>query len=147
MNQEYLPIHEYLPHRGHMLLLERVLDIGEGHATCELTLRADSSFCRDGRVPAYVGIEYMAQAGGVLIGARALAANTSPKICYLVSVRKFSSHVDGFDVGTTLTVKAVETLRDDENGVGVMRCSIYHPADVLLVTAQLTAYMPKKLNT
>ncbi|MDR3213524.1 MAG: hypothetical protein LBT71_06360 [Azoarcus sp.] len=145
---DYLPIIDYLPHRDRMVLLDRMLEASAERVLCAVTLREDSPFCRDGRVPAYVGIEYMAQAAGALMGWYARSQGGLPKIGFLTSVRKFSfmGGVDGFAVGMTLTVEARELLRDDDNGLGVMACAIYHPGSVLVAKTQLTAYMPKDLD-
>ncbi|MDR1462951.1 MAG: hypothetical protein LBI68_07440 [Azoarcus sp.] len=143
---DYLPITEYLSHRGYALLLDRVIEASAKHIVCSVTLRENSPFCREGRVPAYVGIEYMAQAAGALVGWGMHAKGIRPKIGFLVSVRKFTSTVNGFDAGATLTVEAREVMRDDDSGMGVMACAIYHPSDVLVAKTQLAAYMPKDLD-
>ncbi|MDR1063803.1 MAG: hypothetical protein LBL48_07720 [Azoarcus sp.] len=143
---DYLPIAKYLPHRGYALLLDHVVEASAKHILCSVTLRESSPFCREGRVPAYVGIEYMAQAAGALIGWDAYTEDGSPGIGFLVSVRKFTSTVDGFAAGTTLMVEAREVIRDNDSGLGTMACAIYHPVDVLIAKTQLTAYMPKDLK-
>ena len=155
----YLPIEAYVVHRGYMSLLDRVLEADAERILCALSVRADSAFCREGRVPAYVGIEYMAQAAGALIGWRAINTGQSIKIGFLVSVRKFMSLVDGFDVGETFVIEAQESLRDEDSGLGGYACAIYRPtADapmgvptgvptgVPIMKAQLSAFMPKDLD-
>ena len=146
--RDYLPIVDYLPHRGQMVLLDRVLEASAERILCALTLREDSPFCRDGRVPAYVGIEYMAQAAGALMGWHARSQGGLPKIGFLTSVRKFvfTGGAEGFVAGETLTVEARELLRDDDSGMGVMACAIAHPDGVPVAKAQLSAYVPKDLS-
>jgi predicted hotdog family 3-hydroxylacyl-ACP dehydratase len=145
MSSVFLPIEEYLPHRGRMVLLDRVLEAGAGRILCTVTLRPESPFCREGQVPAYVGIEYMAQAIGALVGWHSRNQGESVRTGFLVSTRRFTSQVDGFRVGDTLTVEARENWRDEE-GLGVMDCTIYHPADVPVAEARLVVYQPKDLN-
>jgi len=141
------PISELLPHRGSMALLDHLIEAEPQRALCTVVLRRESSFCREGRVPSYVGIEYMAQAAGVLISwANRLAGKKEAGIGFLVSVRKFDSRVDGFAAGETLAVEAKEVMRDNDNGIGVMACSIYASGGDLLARAQLTAYQPKDLD-
>ena len=146
--RDYLPIIDYLPHRGQMVLLDRVLEASGERILCALDLREDSPFCRGGRVPAYVGIEYMAQAAGALMGWHARNQGGLPKIGFLTSVRKFvfTGGAEGFAAGATFTVEARELLRDDDNGLGVMACAIYHPDGVPVAKAQLSAYVPKDLG-
>jgi predicted hotdog family 3-hydroxylacyl-ACP dehydratase len=145
MTSNYLPIEEYLPHRGPMLLLDRVLEAEPGRMVCAVTIRPESSFCRAGRVAAYVGIEYMAQTVGVLIGWHARQTGDAVKTGFLVSVRKYSCKVDAFPVGATLKIEAQESWRD-EKGLGVMDCRIYHPAGELAAEARLTAFQPEDLH-
>jgi predicted hotdog family 3-hydroxylacyl-ACP dehydratase len=145
MSETFLPIEEYLPHRGRMVLLDRVLAAEVGRIRCAVTLRPESPFCREGQVPAYVGIEYMAQATGALVGWHHREHGEAVKIGFLVSSRRYTSQVDAFRVGETLIVEAVENWRDEE-GLGVMDCTIYHPEDVPVAKARLVAYQPKDLN-
>ncbi|GHT90476.1 thioester dehydrase [Betaproteobacteria bacterium] len=141
----YLPIEEYLPHRGQMLLLDRVLEVTPGRMMTSVSIRPESAFCREGRVAAYVGIEYMAQTVGALVGWHEREAGGAVKTGFLVSVRKYSCAVDYFFVGTTLNIEARENWRDAE-GLGVMDCSIYHPDGKLLAEATLTAFQPENLH-
>ena len=139
------PISELLPHRGSMALLDRLIEAEPRHVLCTVVLRNESLFCREGRVPSYAGIEYMAQAAGVLISwADRLEGEKEAGIGFLVSVRKFSSRVDGFAAGETLTVEAREVMRD--NNFGVMACSIRASGGDLLAKAQLTVYQHKDLD-
>lgn len=143
---DHLPLEAYLPHRGRMLLLDRVLEAGPGRMLCAVSLRADSPFCRDGRVPAYIGIEYMAQATGALVGWQSMTRGQPVRVGFLISVRKYSSRVNHFSAGTTLRVESLETLRDEE--FGSMMCSIYNSDDELpIVKAQLNAYSPLDLKS
>ncbi|MDR3087764.1 MAG: hypothetical protein LBU45_07430 [Azoarcus sp.] len=143
----YLPIEAYVAHRGYMSLLDRVLEADAERILCALSLRADSAFCREGRVPGYVGIEYMAQAAGALIGWRAINMGKPVRIGFLVSVRKYISLVDGFDVGETFIIEAQESLCDEDSGLGGYACAIYRPAmDAPIMKAQLSAYMPKDMD-
>ncbi|MDR3086749.1 MAG: hotdog family protein [Azoarcus sp.] len=145
MTTHTLPIEEYLPHRGPMLLLDRVLEVEPGRMVCAVTLRPESSFCREGRVAAYVGIEYMAQTVGALVGWHEREKGEAVKTGFLVSVRKYTCNVEAFPVGATLCVEARENWRDEE-GLGVMDCRIYHPAGELAAEARLTAFQPKDLS-
>lgn len=128
-----------------MLLLDRVLEACPGRMMCAVTLRPDSPFCRDGRVAAYVGIEYMAQTVGALVGWHERQSGRAVKTGFLVSVRKYNCSADAFPVGATLHIEARENWRDEE-GLGVMECSIYHPAGERVAEARLTAFQPKDLH-
>ena len=56
------PVEHVLPHAGHMVLLARVVAHDEKETRCQVDIRSQRHFRReDGSVPAWVGIEYMAQ--------------------------------------------------------------------------------------
>jgi predicted hotdog family 3-hydroxylacyl-ACP dehydratase len=141
----FLPIEQYLPHRGRMVLLDRVLEAGAGRIACSVAIRAGSPFCRNGKVPAYAGIEYMAQAIGTLAGWEARERGLPVKIGFLVSTRRFTSHVDGFPAGAALIVEARDDWRDD-GGLGVMNCTIRGPFGAIMAEAQLAVFQPADLD-
>jgi predicted hotdog family 3-hydroxylacyl-ACP dehydratase len=141
----YLPIEEYLPHRGRMVLLDRVLEAGMGRIVCAVTVREDSPFCRDGKVPAYVGIEYMAQAAGALVGWESRERGEPVKTGFLVSTREYASRVDGFPAGATLAVEACDDWRDGD-GVAIMDCVIHLPLGTPVARARLTVFQPRDLE-
>jgi predicted hotdog family 3-hydroxylacyl-ACP dehydratase len=55
-------IDAYIPHRGAMRLIDRVLEVDARVRRGRGRRADDGLFVRDGRVPAWIGIEYMAQA-------------------------------------------------------------------------------------
>ena len=56
------PIETLLPQSLDMILLDRVVEIGEEHIVVELKVRDDGLFSSpEHTVPAWVGLEYMAQ--------------------------------------------------------------------------------------
>lgn len=141
----YRPILDYLPHRPPMVLLDRVIEVTETHAVCEVALQVDSPFCDGAAVPGWVGIEYMAQTIGVLSGQRWLAKQLPVKIGFLVGTRHYQSHVPQFRVGDVLRVTADEEGSAD-NGLSIMRCTVRDPADTLLVEASLLVFLPDDLD-
>ena len=64
-------IEAWMPHRGEMRLIDRLLVVDEVHAVAEVDVPLDGLFVRDGQVAAWVGIEYMAQTVAAWAGARA----------------------------------------------------------------------------
>ncbi|MDR2625634.1 MAG: hypothetical protein LBC37_04815 [Zoogloeaceae bacterium] len=153
MTEAYLPIEEYLPHRGRMVLLDRLLEAQADRALAALTIQADSLFCREGQVPAHVGVEYMAQTVGALVGWQARSAGEAVKTGFLVSARNYVCQVESFALGETLFIEAKENWRDEE-GLGVMDCAIYHPEPgepgkpgaKEIAKATLMVFQPKNLD-
>ena len=95
-------------------------------------------------VPAWVGIEYMAQAIAAWAGCRARSAGNAPAIGVLLGTRRFTSSCPHFPCGSELQVRASCELMAD-NGLGMFACqiliddqvccqanvSVFEPADAL----------------
>jgi len=141
----YLPIADYLPHRPPMVLIDRVVEAAELRIVCEITLQVDSPFCNGGAVPAWVGIEYMAQTIGALAGWRAQAKQLPVKVGFLVGTRHYQSHVSQFHVGDILRITAEEDVSLD-NGLIVMRCTLLGATGTLLAEASLLVFQPDDLD-
>ena len=56
------PVTAYVPHRGAMLLIDRVVAVDADQVPAELVVPEEGWTGRDGGVPAWIGVEYMAQA-------------------------------------------------------------------------------------
>lgn len=134
-------IEAYLPHRGAMRLIDRVIVADETHAVAEVDVPDDGLFVQDGAVPAWVGIEYMAQTVALWAGARATRAGGAPAIGFLLGSRRYEADVAAFPGGATLRVEARCELAGD-NGLGVFDCSIAL-AGAIVATARLSVFEPK----
>ncbi len=110
------PIAELLPHSGAMVLLDEVVEHGEGRIVTRVTLRPGSLFTEGGRIPALVAIEYMAQTVGAYAGMRARAAGEPVQMGYLLGTRELTLDVDAFDVGDELVVEARHVWGDEQLG-------------------------------
>jgi predicted hotdog family 3-hydroxylacyl-ACP dehydratase len=131
------PVTELLPHSGRMVLIDEVLEAGEGRIVARLTLRPTSPFVEDGRVPAIVAIEYMAQTVGAYAGLRARAAGGSPRIGFLLGTREMTLDVDAFGVGDELTVEARHVWGDEQ--LGSFQCEVRRDGRTL-VSALVNVY-------
>ena len=103
----WAPLAELLPHAGRMRLLDRVEEHDGEHTICRVLPSASTLFQDgDGRVPAWVGIEYMAQCaaahGGLL--ARVHGARARPGL--FVGSRRLVFRCDGFAPDVALRVRA-----------------------------------------
>lgn len=101
-------IEELVPHRGRMLLIDRVLSYAGDSVVCELVVRDDPLFCQDGKVGSWVGIEYMAQSVAALVGLKAHACGQAVRIGLLLGTRKFSAHRPFMHAGDRIRVEAVQ---------------------------------------
>lgn len=125
-------IEQLLPHRPPMLLLDRLLSADELNAVAEIRITPASTFfiSSDGveGVPAWVGIEYMAQTIAALAGWRALRKGLPVPTGYLLGTRHYACTLAHFRSGQTLTIEVSEQMFDD-NGLGAYNCRILGDAE------------------
>jgi len=136
-------IDELIPHSGCMVLLDRIVAHDHQSLTAELVVRDDGLFGDHETVPAWVGIEYMAQTIAAYVGVRAREANDPIRLGFLLGTRRYLTNVGIFKVGAVLTIQADKIYQDE--GLGVFDCRI-HGLDVE-VTAKLNVYQPPLNNT
>jgi predicted hotdog family 3-hydroxylacyl-ACP dehydratase len=116
-------IESYIPHRGGMRLIDRVLEIDDEHVVAEVDVPFDGLFVRDGRVPSWIGIEYMAQTVSAWAGHRGRALGNGPRPGLLLGSRRYEAHGDGFPSGALLRVE-VRCELIGANGLGQFDCRI-----------------------
>jgi predicted hotdog family 3-hydroxylacyl-ACP dehydratase len=134
------PIETYVPHRGAMLLVDRLLEAGPQHAVAEVTVPADGLFVQDGRMPGWVGLEYMAQAISAWSGHRHVAAQGAPRLGMLLGTRRYECRVDAFPAGTRLRVEVAQEFVA-HNGLGMFACRILQDGKEVAV-ARLSIFEP-----
>ncbi len=121
------PLAELLPHAGDMILIDQVLSFDEEQIHTCLTVRPNGLFNReDGSLPAWLGIELMAQSVAAYAGCRARGEGKPVELGFLLGTRKFECNVEHFPVGSQLRIHALRSLEDD-NGMGVFECHLTGP--------------------
>lgn len=120
------PIAELLPHAGEMILLDAVVEAGDEHIVCRRTVRDDGLFEGTAGLPAWAGVELMAQAVAAWAGWKAKSEQRPVRLGFLLGTRHFRSDVDAFPAGTELRVEAIRRFHDD-HGMGVFACRIDSP--------------------
>jgi len=137
-----LTIGAVLPHVGSMLLLDELRDYGPEHVTCGVTIHARTMFCENvSGVPAWVGLEYMAQTCCAFSGIEEVRAGAEPSIGLLLGSRSYKSEVEWFALGAVLRIRAELQMRD-ESGLVAFTCTI-HEGDRMLASGDVKAYRPK----
>jgi predicted hotdog family 3-hydroxylacyl-ACP dehydratase len=131
-------VEELVPHSGKMMLLNRVIEFDEENMVAEVIVRNDGMFGNDNTVPAWLGIEYMAQTIAALGGMKRRLAGKTLNLGFLLGTRRYDCNVDIFAVGTVLTV-SVNRLVEDQ-GLGVFDCHI--TAEGISASAKLNVYQP-----
>lgn len=129
-----------IPHRGTMLLIDRVLNYDADSIAVALQVPGDSPFHMGTGVPAYVGIEYMAQAVACWAGCMARLQGLPPPLGFLLGSRRYMSTVSQFASGCQLRVEARRELIGD-NGLGVFACRILE-GEQELANANVSVFEP-----
>jgi predicted hotdog family 3-hydroxylacyl-ACP dehydratase len=140
MDMRHAPIESFVPHRGAMLLIDRLLAADEECAIVEARVREDGPFVQEDGVPAWVGIEYMAQAIAAWAGARAERRGAPARPGFLLGSRRYEASQSVFPVGAMLRIEARCELRSD-NGMGLFDCRI-HLDGVLAARAMVSVFEP-----
>ncbi|MAL78008.1 MAG: hypothetical protein CMN55_02660 [Sneathiella sp.] len=130
---------EILYHAPPMILIDRVLSYDAETVTSIVDITERTPFLAADAVPAYVGIEYMAQSIAAYSGIMARNAGGEVKIGYLVSTRNMKLGCPSFAIGERLkiTVKLVYNeapmavfdgrIERDEKLVAEARLNVYQP--------------------
>ncbi|SIS40200.1 hotdog family protein [Neptunomonas antarctica] len=131
---------ELVPHSGKMSLLDNIIAYGEDWLQAQVFITADSMFAEPQGVPAWIGLEYMAQTIGAFSGLQERLSDQPPKLGFLVGTRKYLCSAAYFPLGQTLTIKVQRELQAD-NGLGVFSCSL--ESQDISATARLNVFQPE----
>lgn len=141
--REFPRVAEILPHAGAMMLLARVVSHGGDDTVCsaeiddQVLLRSPS-----GDVPAWMGIEYMAQCIAAHAGLVGRAGGERPRVGFLLGTRRVTFHVPHFRRGQQLSVR-VRRVWGGSEGMVAFDCGIVDGATgALLAEGRLNCFMP-----
>jgi len=135
-------ITELVPHAFPMLLLDRVISVENDRLTSELEVRRDGFFDDNGQVPAYVGMEYMAQTIAAYSGLQSRRRGEPIKLGVLLGTRKFESSIAYFHCGAILRV-TVQLELMTESGMASFDCTVF--GENCRQRARLSVYLPSDL--
>jgi predicted hotdog family 3-hydroxylacyl-ACP dehydratase len=139
-------VHEVLPHRGTMLLIDTIERCTEAAIEVRATARRDAWYADgDGAMPAWIGIELMAQAIAAHVGLLAMHAGGRARPGVLLGTSGYKAHRSAFDAGADLRIGARELLRGDE-GHGAYECTI-HIGDRCCAEAVVKVYQPNDFQS
>ncbi|WP_179402098.1 hotdog family protein [Burkholderia guangdongensis] len=140
------PVLDVLPHRGTMLLLDTIEGCTATWIDVRATARPDAWYAdADGAMPAWLGIELMAQAIAAHVGLLAMHAGGRARPGVLLGTSGYRAHRPAFESGAALRVEARELLRGDE-GHGAYECAI-HIGEHCCAEAVVKVYQPDDFQT
>ena len=130
---------KYLPHRPPMVLLDEVISINEEKAVCRVKISEKSLFFEQGHVPAWVGLEYIAQTIAAYAGKLSHDKGDAASIGFLLGARRYASEVSRFEDGQVLEIEVFPNYSDGSMGhfKGVIRSG-----EEVIAEATLTTYQP-----
>lgn len=131
-----------IPHRGGMLWIDRVLHCDAQRVVAEATVRMDHLLADEDApgLPAWMGIEYMAQGIAAWAGGRALARGEEIKPGFLLGTRRYEAHRPWLAFGLRLRIECECELMGD-NGLGLFACKLLD-GETELAIANVSVFEP-----
>lgn len=132
------PVGDLLTHRDPMIFIDRVLTADRRGLVAEVRIESGKPFYEEGvGVPAWVGLEYMAQSIAALAGLKAKAVGQDAALGLLIGCREYSSEVAVFPDGAELKI-SVSELDVMDGSLGAFDCTIGNTD--IMATARLMVY-------
>ncbi len=118
---EYVAAADYLPHRPPMVLVEELVSIDEDCAHCRVRIGRDTVLApflnAGGQLPAWFGIEILAQTIGVWSGWHGRRQqHAEPRPGMLLGGRGYRCKTACFPAGAVLDVRVQLLMRDEKIG-------------------------------
>jgi len=133
---------ELLPHAGNMILLDELVACDAESVSARWTVKPCLISDADGHLPAWNGLELMAQSVAAWAGVRAKRAGVPVELGFLLGTRRYTCNVPCFPHGTQLQIHAYSSL-EDASGLGVFECTVTGPA--IHAQARLNVFRPPQV--
>lgn len=130
---------KFVPHREPLLLVDCIVE--HSQESIVATHRVSESLWPSTGMPAYLGIEIIAQTIAALESARSKRADGRPVLGVLLGTRVYRSVSPAFATGETLTIKVVEKMADP-SGFGAFQGTIAGPDGRVLAEGLVKVYRP-----
>jgi predicted hotdog family 3-hydroxylacyl-ACP dehydratase len=143
---QYPALEQLLPYRPPMILIDRMIDATETGSMSEVTIRPQTLFIEPEGVPAFVGLEYMAQAVAAYGGYKSYLAGEPMAMGLLVGTPQLKTYCQFFDLGQTLQIQVTHVWGD--KALMQFHCTIQDAlTGKLLQQAQLHVFKPRDLQS
>ncbi|WP_094779870.1 hotdog family protein [Paraburkholderia ribeironis] len=135
------PIEAIIPHRGTVLLIDAIDTFSDDALTAHATVDAHAWYADTaGAMPAWIGIELMAQAIAAHVALLAMRGGGCARLGVLLGSRSYKALQPAFASGACLLIRVTEFLRSEE-GHGAYECTI-HDGDVCCAEAVVKIFQP-----
>jgi predicted hotdog family 3-hydroxylacyl-ACP dehydratase len=140
------PIEAIIPHRGSMLLIDAVDTFSDDELSAYASVDAHAWYAdADGAMPAWIGIELMAQAIAAHVALLAMRGGGHARPGVLLGSRSYKALQPSFAGGARLAIHVAELLRTEE-GHGAYECTI-HDGDVCCAEAVIKVFQPADFHS
>lgn len=117
-------VEDVLPHRGTMRLVDEIAACSDESVTVLATVDPQAWYAdADGAMPAWIGIELMAQAIAAHVGLIAMRAGGRARPGVLLGASRYEADAPSFARGARLRIDAKQVLMS-EQGHGAYECTI-----------------------
>ena len=134
---------ELVPHAGDMLLIDEILACDDQRIETRLVVRPGLLTEADGALPAWIGVELMAQSVAAFAGCQARRRGEAPALGFLLGTRQFTCDVAAFPAGSELRIHAQAALENDD-GMAIFDCHLRGPG--CQASARLNVYRPPQVD-
>lgn len=135
-----------VPHSGKMILIDRILDVGEDFLIAESEIRPTNMLIKHGKLATYSGIEIMAQGVAAWAGCMAQRAGEPVRLGYLLGTRKLHLYSQEIPIGSRLKIQVKMSLQD-ATGFGVFDCQLIDLENQkILLEGALNVFSPKETH-
>lgn len=137
------PIHHLLPHAEPMILIHALVEQGDNWLIAAVDLSRPNLFSGPAGTPAYVALEYMAQAIAAYAGSQNAARQLPPSIGFLLGTRQFETAAPLLPRQGVALIRA-EVVFAEEASVSLFECSMYlaESPGIKLAWASIKAFQP-----
>lgn len=140
------PIEDILPHRDPMLMLDRVLSFDTQTASAQYAPRSSAWYADvDGNMPAWIGVELMAQTVAAHNSLLRRNQGFSPKQGALLGTRRLSSTLSAYVADQPL-VTHTRMIYRETSGMGAYECTIAVDG-AIVARATLIVFEPNDFST
>lgn len=138
----YAHLDELIPQSGPMRLIDRIVSEGEKSVCVAAEIRASNIFYEPDRgMPAYTGLELMAQAISTYDGLERWRDGLPPTIGYLLGCRRYSTTRRYFHDGETLFIEVQSLL--GEGALASFDCHIKDADGSIIADGVINVYRPR----
>ena len=140
------PVENLLPHSGDMVFLDKILACDNDSLSAQVIVAETCPLFNSDKshMPAWVGIEWMAQAVSAMAGVHRLAAGKDVLLGFLLGARSYQSYCQHFALADELVVTV--KCNYQEGDIGAYDCQLIRD-DKIVAEATITAFQPEDYET